>query len=365
MILNKFIAKEIIKTQFLIFFVLFAIFFSQSLIRILSKSAEGAIPSDFILFVAFLSLPKIALFILPLTLFIAVLLSIGRMCSDSEMVVIRAMGYSPSKITLIAFFISLVSSGLLFLNSNYLMPYVAKEQNALEDNFENNPTFIPFESGKFITLGRANEYNLYVEDVSNKNNEKSIKYIYMIENPFGVDPAISVSDSGYTKYDKNGVQWLYLLHGKRLEGPFDDGKLRYSTYDEVKIPLQANIKDDQSYESSKTKSLIELIKSDDIKENLDAQWQISAILATIILSIIAVPMAMVNPRQGRFARFFPALLIYASYYTFLISIRSLIDSNTIGIYPGMYIVPLIYTLAVAIPLNVPKYLLLDIFNKKR
>ena len=69
---------------------------------------------------------------------------------------------------------------------------------------------------------------------------------------------------------------------------------------------------------------------------------------------MAVPLSMVNPRQGRFARLMPAILIYAAYYLFLMSVRNFINTGVFGIFPGLYIVPLLFLLLVAIPLNLPK-----------
>ena len=60
---------------------------------------------------------------------------------------------------------------------------------------------------------------------------------------------------------------------------------------------------------------------------------------------------MINPRQGRFARLGPAILLFVCYYLALLSFRNLLNSGTIPLYPGMYLVPLLFIILVAIPLN--------------
>ena len=50
----------------------------------------------------------------------------------------------------------------------------------------------------------------------------------------------------------------------------------------------------------------------------------------------------------------PAIVIYVAYYLFLMSLRNLILTDTIPLYPGLYVVPLVFLLFVAIPLNLPK-----------
>jgi lipopolysaccharide export system permease protein len=44
--------------------------------------------------------------------------------------------------------------------------------------------------------------------------------------------------------------------------------------------------------------------------------------------------------------------MFVSYYLVLLSIRNLLNSEKLPLYPGMYIVPLIYLIFVAIPLNI-------------
>ena len=94
--------------------------------------------------------------------------------------------------------------------------------------------------------------------------------------------------------------------------------------------------------------------SSELEAQVEAQWRISPILATLILSMVAVPLSMVNPRQGRFARLMPAILIYAAYYMFLLSLRNLMLTSTLPLWPGLLVVPVFFLLFVAIPLNLPK-----------
>ena len=98
----------------------------------------------------------------------------------------------------------------------------------------------------------------------------------------------------------------------------------------------------------------ELFMSAELEAQVEAQWRISPILATLILSMVAVPLSMVNPRQGRFARLMPAILIYAAYYMFLLSLRNLMLTSTLPLWPGLLVVPVFFLLFVAIPLNLPK-----------
>ena len=47
-----------------------------------------------------------------------------------------------------------------------------------------------------------------------------------------------------------------------------------------------------------------------------------AILAVPIMALLAVPLSKVNPRQGRFAKIVPALLLYLIYFLAQSSLKS-------------------------------------------
>jgi lipopolysaccharide export system permease protein len=67
--------------------------------------------------------------------------------------------------------------------------------------------------------------------------------------------------------------------------------------------------------------------------------------------MIAVPMAMVNPRQGRYAKLLPAVMLYLSYFLLLSAGESAVERGQLPATPGLYIVPVLFTLFFAIPMN--------------
>ena len=67
------------------------------------------------------------------------------------------------------------------------------------------------------------------------------------------------------------------------------------------------------------------------------QWRIAFPLACIILTFIAVPLSVVNPRQGKFAKMLPALMLFLGYFLLLTSMRSGVERQAlpsgIGLWP--------------------------------
>ena len=92
MILTRYLTKEVFKSQIAILFILLLIFFSQQLVRVLGSAANGKVPADLVFSLLGLGMPTMAQLMLPLCLFIAILLTFGRLYAESEITVMRACG---------------------------------------------------------------------------------------------------------------------------------------------------------------------------------------------------------------------------------------------------------------------------------
>lgn len=356
MTLDKYIFKELLKSQLMVLLVLVAIFVGQSIVRLMTEAALGQLPPRLILLFLLYSLPDFLTYLFPLTLYVSIIITIGRICSDSEMVVMRAIGYSPVRVMFVSLLLGVGAAALVGFISTELTYRAADARYTLQQQASSDPEFLPIDSGRFVNFGR---YNIYVEEVDTQSENKDIHQIYVIETVpenLGTRPAASITaaNEGHLMLDPDGVRWLWLNDGRRYELPLD-GTYRRAHFDEFKAPLAGNITEETRKKGViERMTMAELFASSEREAQVEAQWRLSPILATLVLSMVAVPLSMVNPRQGRFARLMPAILIYAAYYLFLLSLRNLMLTNTIALWPGLVLVPVFFLLLVAIPLNLPK-----------
>lgn len=364
-ILERYIFREILKTQLVVLIVLLVVFLSQSLIRLVSRAAVGSIPAELITSLAMCAVPDIGAIMLPLTLFVAVLITVGRICSDSEMVVMRSVGFSPARVMGITLTLAFMTAALTLYSSVFLSPQAAQTRTELLSTAENNPQYLPIESGRFVSVGER--FTVYIDDVSNgTGGDRSVSHIYVMEDPYSeVNAAVTVASSGSLSTDSDGVQWLHLENGERFEGSPERGSFRRASFKTFDAPLSSREAAQREANSMAATPTGELLASASLRDQVEAQWRIAPVLSVFVLVMIAVPLSMVNPRQGRFARLMPAILIYASYYMFIFSVRNLVNSGRFPLYPGLYIVPVVFLIFVAIPLNLPRYLVKDFLERRK
>ena len=94
-----------------------------------------------------------------------------------------------------------------------------------------------------------------------------------------------------------------------------------------------------------------LLGSSNPKALAEWQWRIALPLSIPVLTLIVVPMAVVNPRQGRYAKLLPAILLYLSYFLLLSAGKGALERGSLPALPGLYSVPLLFLLLFALPLN--------------
>ena len=72
-------------------------------------------------------------------------------------------------------------------------------------------------------------------------------------------------------------------------------------------------------------------------------WRIFAPFVILLALLLAVPLSEVSPRQGRYYRLFPAIMIFASLIVALMAVKTRMTKGELGIwaYPAIL---MIYTI---------------------
>ena len=73
-----------------------------------------------------------------------------------------------------------------------------------------------------------------------------------------------------------------------------------------------------------------------IEARAELQWRIAIPLSLPFLVLIAVPLSAVDPRQGRFGRMLPALLLYLGYFLLLLASRRVMEDGKLPSYIGLW-----------------------------
>ena len=129
------------------------------------------------------------------------------------------------------------------------------------------------------------------------------------------------AEKGELKALPNGDQILNLQNTQRVEGTSVLPDFRITHFDEYQAYLGHQETENTNDEVAEL-TLSQLIGLDSPSAKSELHWRITLILAVPLMALIAVPLSRVNPRQGRFAKILPALLLYLIYFLLQSSFKS-------------------------------------------
>lgn len=316
--------------------VLMLIMMSGRLINQLASAAAGEVSLEVVFFTLLLRMPSFLEMILPMALFISILLAYGRMYSENEMTVLTATGFSERRLlgyTLIPGIVVMLVVGTFSL---YLSPLGAQKMEALYQKQSEMTEFELLVPGRFQSTEKGSRVT-YTESLS---SDKTV-----MNNVFIADGNTLMLAENGSQYisPETGSRFLELHGGKRFDvtpGSLEFQVLEFERYG-VKIA-------EETEDRRKTKKdaipTVELIGSDNAKYQAQLQWRISLIIMVPILVLIAFPLSKVNPRQGRFARMFPAIILFMVYISVLIAMRGMVEKQKLSPDFGIWSLHIIYFL---------------------
>ncbi|UAY76823.1 LPS export ABC transporter permease LptF [Pasteurella canis] len=318
MILTRYLTKEVFKSQIAILFILLLIFFCQQLVRVLSSAASGKVPADLVMSLLGLGMPTMAQLILPLCLFIAILLTFGRLYAESEITVMRACGVGQRILVRVVLILSFFTAALATYNVFWLTPWAIQKQGEILEDAKANPTMGVLASGQFINTNN-NEFVLFIDKI--EDNTIHDVYLFQTREKGNLKPSVLVAEQGMLTALPNGDQILKLQNSQRVEGSSAFPDFRITHFDEYQAYLGYQNTNNEDHDAAEL-SFWTLVNTSTSAAKAELNWRLSLILAVPLMALIAVPLSRVNPRQGRFAKIIPALLLYLIYFLLQSSLKS-------------------------------------------
>ncbi|MDU6924651.1 LPS export ABC transporter permease LptF [Franconibacter helveticus 513] len=346
MIIIRYLVRETLKSQFAILFILLLIFFCQKLVRILGAAVDGEIPTNLVLSLLGLGVPEMAQLILPLSLFLALLMTLGRLYTESEITVMHACGLSKAVLVKAAMILALFTGIIAAVNVMWAGPWSSRHQDEVLAEAKANPGMAALAQGQFQQATDGNAV-LFIESVNGSN----FTNVFMAQlRPKGnARPSVVVADSGHLSQRKDGSQVVTLNQGTRFEGTALLRDFRITDFQDYQaiVGHQAVALDPSDAEQMDMNALI---ASDKNSARAELHWRLTLVFAVVVMALMVVPLSVVNPRQGRVLSMLPAMLLYLVFFLLQTSLRSNGAKGKLDPMIWMWFVNLLY-LALAVGLN--------------
>lgn len=385
MILRRYMTQQVASTTALVLGFLVVMMLGGRLIRYFGIAAEGNLDISLLFTIIGYNLPYFLELILPLAFFIALMLVFGRLYVDQEMAVINASGVSRGKLgrlmtpLILALFVGEAALSIVGKPWGVRSSESVWQQQALTSAFD------LIRPNQFISSGN---YHLYVGSLS--DDKKQLQDVILIQSepkPKGsaaknaavavnnnIDPETAeqlnipelpnalISDNSISKdtitlakraqqvdTGSSGVTQLDLFQGRRYE--VGAGSLKYNQvgFDRYRITLTESSKEVITEANIETQAIGPLWQAATGSTAVNsenalraAQGELGYRLALpwlmIIAPMLAVPLAQVRPRQGRWLRLFPSILLFVSCALGIISLKNAVSKGSVSVWAYAWLV---------------------------
>lgn len=295
----------------------------------LNKAVAGIIPPEAVFYTILYNSPGFLQLILPLGFYISILLVYGRMHSENEMTVLYATGFGPKQVFRITMAPVTVMMLLIGFLSLYLAPTAADKLDRYLQEQQQESEFSFVTPGRFNALGKGGEKVSYAEDLS--ADRKQMQQVFMADGN-----VLLLAESGQQFVDPNsGSRYLELNNGKRFSGVPGDPNFEAMSFDRyaVKIAEESDVAKKARYEAVST---MELLDREHRVYKARLHYRIGLFILVPIIVIMAFPLSHVKPRQGRYGKMLPAVVLYMVYYTTLITARKWMEQGDTPEWLGLW-----------------------------
>ena len=353
MIINGYLIREISKPLAAILGIFVTLFASYSADGFLSDAVNGLLPTDTIAELIGLKVLISLEVLIPISLYISVVLSFGKLYRDSEFTAMFALRVTPARVM-----------GAVLALSGCLALLVAGLSLVAR----------PWAYQKLHELSRRAEVSLNVDDMRAGTfyiGDHGNRVIFLAHRD---GPESSARDVfvQLTRSDRTQIIYARRAYSLQPTAPGDDSEVHlsdahiYEIGDEKGqadriLNAQEIILDPSSRSgappeySSVAAGSARLAASDTAEDIAEFQWRLSTPLSTLLLAMLGVPLSRAQPRQGKYAKVGAAILIYFGYYLLCTSARTWVQHGEVASLPGIWWVPALLAVVLIVALSGPYF----------
>lgn len=295
-ILDRYIFREIATTWLGVTMVLLLILLTNQFARVLGDVAKGRLPKNAAFDVIGLSAAQYLTIVVPIGLFLAIMLALGRLYRDSELPAMMACRVGPAGIYRpMLWLVVPLTLGVAWLSVEGA-PRALTAIDRVGAEARREADLASIEPGKFTVLG-PDQAVVYGESVTPDGLMQNVFMQRRVADG-AVEVVIAELGEMVESIDEN-TRMLVLHNGRRYEGVPGTSQFRVVEFVEHGIPYRLpSLKTPNP--RPRAMAFLDLISSDELAHVAEWQWRVGIPLSTVILAFLAVPLSRSEPRSGRY-----------------------------------------------------------------
>lgn len=331
-ILDRYIFREIAQSWLSVTAVLLFILLTNQFARVLGDVAKDKLPKDAVFQLIGLTALQYLTLLVPIALFLAVLLGLGRLYRDSELPAMMACRVGPAGIYRpLMWLLAPLAAGVAWLAMDVAPDaLVAVERIGIEARRQADLSSI--EPGRFTSAGSDGAI-VYAETVPGPGRVGNV-FLQRRDESGRVEVVVAERGEQQDSTDPD-TRFFVLFDGRRYEGVPGTPNFRIMEFGEHGIPYRLPSVEEPVPEPE-VMSTIDLLTPATLAEAAELHWRIGVPVSTVILAIFAVPLSRSQPRQGRYGRIAVGLLVFIIYFNMLSAGKAWLEQGSVPPALGLW-----------------------------
>ena len=336
-LIDRYICRQLFSHAALGLGVFTFVFFVPQLVRLMDLVVRH--PGSWLTIgVLFLStFPGILSLTLPIGVLVGVLIALGRLSADSELIAMSALGMGRRRLLVPVGILAVGATAITFTMTLWLGPLSVRTFRTIEDRLRAGQA--SYQVAPRVFDERFPQMVLYINDIDSAATRW--KGVFLAGTDKGVS-RLTLAEEAIVIADRSeGKLELHLRNGSVHEfSPADPGHYSLSAFGQRDLPVEVkSAEGDHVSEPSipgRTMSVLWHERRSQRDANVEIQRRLSFPFACISFALLATPIGARPRRGGRAAGFLITLLLVSGYYLMFTFGTELARQGTIPIWAGIW-----------------------------
>ncbi|MFM7533433.1 MAG: LPS export ABC transporter permease LptF [Rubrivivax sp.] len=326
MLFDSSLRKELGRTFAATLMVILTIALTNMLIRTIGQAAGGSVaPQDVALLLGYFALAYLPM-MLSLSLFVAVVLVVGRMYRDQEMAVWFASGVGLARFVRPMLAMAapvLVVIGVLLA---WVWPWVNAQSVELRERYQQRSDLSRVAPGVFQASADGRRVFFVERDEADPQRARNVFILMQLQE---VESVTSARSGRLETVD--GERWLVLDSGQRSETDLATGEHQTASFAQYRVRV-----DDQRARQASTRPpfatrTLDLLRNPTAANQGELAWRVGLFLAGGVLLLLALGLSAVNPRRANNWNLLFSLLGFVVYTNLVNLSKSWVTSERLSL----------------------------------
>lgn len=325
-ILDRYIFREVASTWIAVTAILLFIMLTNQFARVLGEVAKGNLPKDAAFQVIGLTGLQYLSVLVPIAMFLAIMMALGRLYRDSEFPAMMACRIGPGGIYRPLAWLVIPITVFVAWVAVDLGPKAMSTIELISVEARRQADLASVEAGKFTTGGDDRSV-VYAENILASGE---LQKVFLERQTGQGEIEVVVAERGMQVASRDpDTRYIVLFDGRRYEGTPGTAEFRVVEFAEHGIPYRLP-KAQELNLRPRAMPIRDLLANGDGIARAEIQWRMSVPITTLILALLAVPLSRSQPRQGRYGKLTIGLLIFIIYFNLLGAAKAWVEQGVLS-----------------------------------